>query len=244
MCGNVICGRYDTSKPFFTENGSFWTNSTTELLATTTDADRLAKTRNRCNTQGYESLALIPLHVGEKRLGLLQLNDQRKEMLSADKIAFWECLASYLAIALEKFIAEQKLKEVKDNLELKVQERTEELKILAEVLENVSDAIISTDENFLITSWNLTAEKMYGWIAEEVIGKNAIELLQTECIGPDNSEMFEYIIKNSTFRGEIIQKARDGTSICLESTLIAMKDENGNITGYTAVNRDNTEKTK
>ena len=36
MCGNVICGRFDPSKKFFTENGSFWTNSTTQLLATTT----------------------------------------------------------------------------------------------------------------------------------------------------------------------------------------------------------------
>ena len=31
MCGNVICGRFDPSKPFFTAKGSFWSNSTTEL---------------------------------------------------------------------------------------------------------------------------------------------------------------------------------------------------------------------
>ena len=70
MCGNVICGRFDPSKPFFTTRGSFWTNCTTELLATTTDADRQARTRNRCNGGGYESVALIALRVGEDRLGL------------------------------------------------------------------------------------------------------------------------------------------------------------------------------
>ncbi len=33
MCGNVICGRFDPRQPFFTANGSFWSNCTTELLA-------------------------------------------------------------------------------------------------------------------------------------------------------------------------------------------------------------------
>ena len=61
MCGNVICGRFDPSKPFFTARGSFWTNCTTELLASTTEADRQARTRNRCNGEGYESVALIAL---------------------------------------------------------------------------------------------------------------------------------------------------------------------------------------
>ena len=42
MCGNVIHGRSDPSKPFFTAQGSFWTNCTTELLATSGEADRLA----------------------------------------------------------------------------------------------------------------------------------------------------------------------------------------------------------
>ncbi|MGB7062669.1 MAG: PAS domain S-box protein, partial [Candidatus Zixiibacteriota bacterium] len=41
MCGNVILGRTDPAAPFFTEGGSFWTNSTTDLLASTSDEDRL-----------------------------------------------------------------------------------------------------------------------------------------------------------------------------------------------------------
>ena len=83
MCGNVICGRFDPSKPFFTKRGSFWTNSTTELLADFTETDRQSRTRNRCNGEGYESVALIPLHAGQERLGLLQLNDRRKGLFSA-----------------------------------------------------------------------------------------------------------------------------------------------------------------
>jgi PAS domain S-box-containing protein len=69
MCGNVICGRFNPAKPFFTEHGSFWSNNTTAMLRSTTDADRQTRTRNRCNGEGYESVALLPLRLGEQRLG-------------------------------------------------------------------------------------------------------------------------------------------------------------------------------
>ena len=118
MCGNVICGRFDPSKPFFTERGSFCTNCTTELLATTTDADRQARTRNRCNGEGYESVALIALRVGEECLGLLQLNDRRKGQFSPETIAMWERLADYLAVALAKTRAEEALHEAYENLQV------------------------------------------------------------------------------------------------------------------------------
>ena len=42
MCGNVICGRTNPDKPFFTASGGFWSNGTTRLLATTSDEDRQA----------------------------------------------------------------------------------------------------------------------------------------------------------------------------------------------------------
>ena len=100
MCGNIIQGRVDASKPFFTPGGSFWANDTTRLLATTSDEDRQTRTRNRCNGEGYESVALIPLRLGAERLGLIQLNDRRKGMFSAETIAVWERLAGYLAVAV------------------------------------------------------------------------------------------------------------------------------------------------
>ncbi|MGO8688167.1 MAG: ATP-binding protein [Thermoguttaceae bacterium] len=113
MCGNVICGRFDPAQPFFTARGSFWTNCTTELLASTMEADRQAPTRNRCNGQGYESVALIALAVGDDRLGLLQLNDRRKDRFTAEGIALWERLAGYLAVALAKALAEEVLQQAK-----------------------------------------------------------------------------------------------------------------------------------
>ncbi|HQH26002.1 MAG TPA: ATP-binding protein, partial [Oligoflexia bacterium] len=100
MCGNVICGRFNPQLPFFTDYGSFWTNSTTALLANTTPADRQGATRNRCNGQGYESVALIPLRHGMETLGLLQFNHPQRDMFSKEKISLFERLAANLAIGL------------------------------------------------------------------------------------------------------------------------------------------------
>ena len=126
------------------QRGSFWTNSTTELLATTTDADRQARTRNRCNGEGYESVALIALRVGEKWLGLLQLNDRRKGQFSPETISMWERLADYLAVALAKTRAEEKLHVAYENLQVQSEElqaQSEEIQVQYEELQAQSEEL-------------------------------------------------------------------------------------------------------
>ncbi len=115
MCGNVINGRFDPLKPFFTQRGSFWTNCVTQLLAQTTQADRQSRTRGRCKGEGYESVALIPLLVGSDRIGILQLNDHRTGRFSTESIALWERFAGNLAVALAKLRAEEALAESEKN---------------------------------------------------------------------------------------------------------------------------------
>jgi len=96
MCGNILQGRFDPNLPFFTENGSFCTNATTKLLASTDEKDRQARTRNRCNGEGYESVGLFPLRHGTMIVGLLQLNDHRENMFSDENIEEYESMANQL----------------------------------------------------------------------------------------------------------------------------------------------------
>jgi PAS domain S-box-containing protein len=111
MCGNVLCGRFDPGKPFFSKSGSFWTSGTSRLLASTTEADRQARTRNRCNGEGYESVALIPLRTQNQTLGLLQCNDRREGRFTARKIAVLERMAASLSVALAQRQALQRLQQ-------------------------------------------------------------------------------------------------------------------------------------
>lgn len=128
MCGNILSGRTDPSYTFFTEGGSFWSCHTTELLATTTDKDRQARTRNRCNAAGYESVALIPLRSDRETVGLLQLNDSRKDCFTPDMIAFFEGIGASIGIVLARVRADEALRHSREELETRVAERSEELR--------------------------------------------------------------------------------------------------------------------
>jgi len=110
MCGNIISRRTDPSLPFFTKGGSFWTNSTTQLLVSTSEKDRQTRSRNRCNSAGYESVALIPLRSGSENAGLLQLNDKRKNMFSLEMIEFFEGVCASIGIALNRKEAQDALR--------------------------------------------------------------------------------------------------------------------------------------
>lgn len=104
MCGNVISGRFNSAFPFFSEKGSFWTNSTTLLLSSLTEKQKkfVGPTRNLCNYSGYESVALIPLKNDENIIGLVHLADPREDMFTIKKIEELELIADESAAIIER----------------------------------------------------------------------------------------------------------------------------------------------
>ncbi len=118
MCGNIIRGRFDPSLPFFTTKGSFWSNSTTELLALTTEDDRQSRTRNTCNASGYESVALIPVKARDERIGLIQINDRRPGMFTEELIEYCEMIGEQIGISIQNSLIYQKLQQSHEEIEL------------------------------------------------------------------------------------------------------------------------------
>ena len=114
MCGNIIRGKFDSSLSFFTEKGSFYSNNTSALLASTTEKDRQSRARNYCNSCGYESVALIPIKCRNERIGLVQLNDKRIDLFHDDLIEYLEMLGEQIGMAVQNRAAYSALKHAEE----------------------------------------------------------------------------------------------------------------------------------
>lgn len=125
----------------------------------------------------------------------------------------------------------------------KRKEADEKLHYQADLLQNVSDAIISTDLDFKIRTWNRAAENMYGWEAHEVVGKHLGKVTKSKY--PCNqSEILKQIFEKGYWKGEVIQKRKDGTALNVYSSVCSIKDHAGNPVSTVAVNHDITEHKK
>jgi two-component system cell cycle sensor histidine kinase/response regulator CckA len=110
MCINVITGDCNPKLPFYTAGGSFWMNNTTRFLATASEADQ-GRTRNICNLEGYESVALIPIRWGNQILGLIHIADPLENMAPLELVQVLEKAALQLGTAFERVRAEEALRE-------------------------------------------------------------------------------------------------------------------------------------
>jgi PAS domain S-box-containing protein len=117
----------------------------------------------------------------------------------------------------------------------------EQILYQASLLDNVSEAIISTDENFIIKSWNKAAETLYGWQEEEVLGQRMSDIVPTEYLDTTPTEVESYFRDNGYWWGEVIQKGKDGTKHYILAAVSLIKDRNNQPTGAVAVNRDVSE---
>jgi PAS domain S-box-containing protein len=110
MCINVIKGTTDPKLSFYTESGSFYINGTTRFLATVSEEEK-RRTRNVCNQFGYESVALVPIRLGDNILGLIHVADYQENMVPLEIVEVLEGVAMQLGPAIQRVRAEEALRE-------------------------------------------------------------------------------------------------------------------------------------
>jgi PAS domain S-box-containing protein len=115
------------------------------------------------------------------------------------------------------------------------------LRYHAHLLENVSEAIISTNANFIIQSWNRAAEEMYGWKAEEAIGQEEQAVLKTQYQEP-RDQVIRAMLQDNYWRGEVTQQRQDGVQIQALCSASVVRDETGAPVTLVSANRDITER--
>ncbi|MCU0651884.1 MAG: PAS domain S-box protein [Candidatus Omnitrophica bacterium] len=115
---------------------------------------------------------------------------------------------------------------------------------LAAIVDSSDDAIISENLEGMIISWNIGAEKIYGYTAKEAIGKPVSMLLLPGGIS-DLPMIMEKIKRGESINHyETVRVRKDGRKIDVSLTMSPMKDEFGNIIGASTIARDISENKK
>jgi len=128
-----------------------------------------------------------------------------------------------------------------DNVNLFSEELIEDrMFLLASIVESSDDAIITKTSQGIITSWNSGAEKIYGYSAQEVIGK-PISIL----IPPGHTDEVPAILERikraeSIHHYETTRKRKDGEIIHISVSISPVKDREGQIIGASTIARDIT----
>jgi PAS domain S-box-containing protein len=127
-------------------------------------------------------------------------------------------------------------------VEAALRESEERLSWLASIVESSDDAIISKTLDAIITSWNKGAERMFGYTAEEAVGKSVTILI------PPDRQSEEREILERIGRGERIEhyetnrRRKDGSLIAISLTISPIKNLEGRIVGASKIARDITER--
>jgi two-component system CheB/CheR fusion protein len=110
--------------------------------------------------------------------------------------------------------------------------------LLAAIVETSEDAIVSKDLQGIITSWNRGAERIFGYKAEEVVGKSIMLLI------PPDRHSEEHEIIDRVRRGErvehfdTVRRRKDGSEVYVSLAVSPVKDASGRIVGASKVARD------
>jgi PAS domain S-box-containing protein len=112
----------------------------------------------------------------------------------------------------------------------------------AELLHAVQQAVIATDLNGKITYWNQQAEALYGWPADEVIGRNIVDVNVSPAQADQAADIMGALAQGKMWTGEFQVQRRDGSLFIAEVTDSPVIDEAGNVVGVIGISQDITER--
>jgi PAS domain S-box-containing protein len=132
---------------------------------------------------------------------------------------------------------ERELLQSRDELEREVAERTQQ----ANLLDLTHDTIFVRDLRDIITYWNRGAQELYGWTAEEAIGKHSHQLMQTEFpILID--EIRAELLRTGRWEGELRKTKADGSRVVVASRWSLRRNEREQAVAILETNNDITDR--
>jgi Rrf2 family protein len=226
MCITVVKGTADPALPFITQGGSFYMNGTTRFLATVSEEEK-GETRNACNEYGYESVALVPIRLGDRCLGLIHVADPQENRVPLQIVTALESAALELGEAIQRVRAEEALRESEERLRA--------------TISSMDDLVFVFDEHGTFVEYHqpLSRTDLYA-PPEEFVGKSF-----TEVLPPAVGSQLQTAIGQAVSTGRVQQfdysLEMPGEVRWFSAKLSVRRGASAEFTGITAVVRDITE---
>lgn len=202
--------------------------------------DDTSKMPENLRVPGIEatSVLCVPLTIGEKVIGTLGLYDKKDEWgvttFTQDDLNSLITFASASSIAIEN--ARLYMTELE-----KEKEVTQTKDYLKSLIDDSADAIITSDTDGIITSWNKGAENIYGFTEDEVLGR--FLPMVPAFLAEEEKTFIDKIREKETLRNiETIRQTKNGRLIEISLTLSPILDSSGNVSGISGISRDISEK--
>jgi PAS domain S-box-containing protein len=115
---------------------------------------------------------------------------------------------------------------------------------LAAIVESSDDAIVTKDLDGIITSWNRSAERIFGYTAEEAIGRSIRMLIPAELQSEEDMVLARIRAGDKIDHYETVRQRKDGTRLSISLTVSPLRNDKGEIVGASKIARDITERTR
>lgn len=115
--------------------------------------------------------------------------------------------------------------------------KQESAELQSALVDNLDDAVIARDADLNIRVWNKVAESIYGWTADEMLGKRP-DAASVGFHGIDHEDSLALLRREGRIRLDTVETRKDGSPIEVEITATAIHNEAGDITGFVSVSRD------
>ncbi len=121
---------------------------------------------------------------------------------------------------------------------------SDKLRVQSVLLNSVRESVVSTDLNNDVTFWNKGAEHLFGYSAEEAIGKPVASLIVpdgVEFVQPDKTQALR---TRGTWNSQVMRRRKDGLIIWTDLVVSIVTDAAGERSGFLGIHRDVTEQRK
>jgi len=114
--------------------------------------------------------------------------------------------------------------------------------LLSAIVDSSDDAIVSKDLNSIITSWNKSAERMFGYTASEAIGQSITMIIPPDRLGEETTIIDRLKRGERVDHFETVRMRKDGSLLDISLTISPVRDATGLIVGASKVARDITDR--